>query len=190
MLTIYIDFKSAPSYLALKPTLSLVNRLGAEVVWRPLSTFERSIPEKVADVAVSNRHREVRQKSRNEIFALYADIQGTELRFPETPGETDLALCALSEISGDPVPFINAAFAAYWRDNKDLNKEEVVRQLLADSGVQCRGDLSAASSKVKSLQEDAENAGIFDAPAYVIAGQVFIGREHLPWIEELMRSGA
>lgn len=35
-------------------------------------------------------------------------------------------------------------------------------------------------------QNIAEEAGIVEAPAYVIENQLFIGREHLPWIEEII----
>jgi 2-hydroxychromene-2-carboxylate isomerase len=190
MLTVYIDFKSPASYLALDPTLALAERVGIAVSWRPFRTHERDIPDQVEDESVARTHRRVRAEATRATHIKYAVLRGMDLRFPTVAHDTDLALGILSELSGDPIDYIRAAFAAYWERHLDLNTESVVVDLIKTSGVSHGGTLSTALASLDAAQAEAEEQGVVDAPAYVIDGQVFIGRQHLPWIEETARSTA
>lgn len=185
MLTCYIDFKSAAAYLALKPTLALAERRGLEIEWCPFATVERDVPKLGQQETVGESHRRVRAASQRALAIKYAAHQGIDLRFPSELGATDLALGVLAELSGDRLPFIRAAFEAYWKEHRDLNDPQVVVQLLRDS--QKNPSLKPASARAAFIaaQAAAEDAGIVGAPAYVIDGQIFVGREHLPWIEEI-----
>lgn len=184
MLTVYIDFKSAQAYLALKPTLALAERLGIGLNWQPFRTVERDVPKLGDDETVGERHRRVRAASQRALAIKYAAHQGLDLVYPNDVGASDLALGALSLIEGDRLAFIKAAFEAYWVRHEDLDDPELVSRLLASSGAKLK-DLSAARDALSNAQAIAEEAGIVGAPAYVIAEQIFVGREHLPWIEEL-----
>ncbi len=185
MLTVYIDFKSPGSYLALQPTVDLGQRLGIELTWRPFRTFERDIPDQVADESVALRHRRVRAEALRATHIRYAALRGIDLRFPPTPMGTELALGVLCEIIGDPIDYIRGAFSAYWDSHRDLNDEAVVREIIAASGLSHGGDLSNALASLDAAQAEAEEQGVVDAPAYVIDQQVFVGRQHLPWVEEI-----
>jgi 2-hydroxychromene-2-carboxylate isomerase len=65
-----------------------------------------------------------------------------------------------------------------------------VRDLIAKTGSTVSADLASARGALAAAQDAAEEAGIVGAPAYVIADQIFVGREHLPWIEELVLAAA
>jgi 2-hydroxychromene-2-carboxylate isomerase len=117
----------------------------------------------------------------------YATIQGIPLNFRDDPGQTDIALAALLHVSGDPTAFIAAAFRAYWVENLDLNDATVVTGLLNQNGYDVSGfDQHALLDELDSQQISAEELGVVDAPAFVLGGQVFIGREHMPWLRELL----
>ena len=186
MLDVYIDFKCAGSYLALEPTLALAERTGLDIVWLPFSTAERDKPAEGADAAVIASHHTTREASKRAIHQKYASLRGIDLKFPQRTGSADLALGALAEIEGDPLPFIRACFTAYWDAHEDLDNPKWVGELLAASGAGHSGDLSASRERFAQVQARAEEAGIVDAPAYRIADQLFIGRQHLPWIEDLV----
>ncbi|MEO9469959.1 DsbA family protein [Parasphingorhabdus sp.] len=187
MLTAYIDFRSPASYLAIKPVLALAKRHGITVQWQPFRTFERDIPDVTESPTVAQSHRRVRATSRRAIHQKYAAHQGIDLQFPDPAGNTDLALGALALIKGDPLPFIHATFAAYWTSHADLNNPDIVAPLLMKTLAEdLRFDQNAAIEALESTQEDAEERGVVDAPAFIIQDQLFIGREHLPWIEELI----
>lgn len=187
MLTVYIDFKSPASYLAMKPTLDLTNRLNLAVDWRPFRSIERDIPRIDGHETVGERHRRVRAASQRALAIKYASHQGIQLKFPESPGATDLALGALFGLEGEKLPFIQAAFSAYWHDHADLDDARTVRRIIAASGAEYSADLREAQAAADLAQNQAEEAGIVGAPAFVIENQIFVGREHFPWIEEIAR---
>ena len=185
MLTVYLDFKSPAAYLAMKPTLALVDCLGLETSWKPFRTVERDVPKLGKEETVGESHRRVRAASQRALAIKYASHQGINLKFPERLGASDLALGALAAVESDPIPFIQAACEAYWQDHADLDDPEVVKDLLESAETHLSTDLAGARDLLETSQEEAENAGIVGAPAFVIADQIFVGREHLPWIEEL-----
>lgn len=185
MLTVYLDFKSPAAYLAMKPTLALINRLGLETAWKPFRTVERDVPKLGKEETVGESHRRVRAASQRALAIKYAKHQGIDLEFPEKLGASDLALGVLSVIEGDPLPFIHAAFHAYWQDHADLDEREIVESLIQKSGAQLTVGVSQTRDVLEDAQNQAEEAGIVGAPAYVISEQIFVGREHLPWIEEI-----
>lgn len=189
MLTIYIDFKSPASYLAIEPVLSLAESNDIVLEWKPFQTFEREPPTITDDASVAYTHRKVRAASRRAIHQKYAAIQGIDLQFLKSAGNTDLALGALALIGDDPLPFIKAAFAAYWSDHADLNDPAVVSSLMAKTiGSDLSFDEQSIRDAFMSAQAKAEERGIVEAPAFSIQEQLFIGREHLPWIEEIIRT--
>ena len=189
MLTVYIDFKSPASYLAINPILSLVERHGIALAWKPFRTAEREVPTITDNTLVAQMHRSVRAASRCAIHQKYAAYQGINLQFPESTGNTDLALGALALISGDPLPFIKAAFSAYWSDHADLNDSTVLATLVSTTVAENFVlNEKKCSDALESSQFETDQLGIVDAPAFIIQDQLFIGREHLPWIDEILRT--
>lgn len=188
MLTVYIDFKSPAAYLAIKPTQALAERLMLSIDWQPFQTVERDVPKLGKEETIGESHRRVRAASQKALNIKYATHQGINLDYPETLGATDLALGALTQMRGDPVAYIKAAFDAYWTDHMDLDDEAVVQDLVYRFAPNQDLDLDNAREALRGNQQEAEEAGIVGAPAYVIDGQIFVGREHLPWIEEIARA--
>lgn len=189
MLNVYVDFKSPASYLAIGPTLELIARTGTTAYWHPYSTLEGDLPTQAADETVGQSHRRVRAEQRRATLIKYAALQAIDLRFPVPRGTTDLALGILASIKTEPLAFIHAAFAAYWTDHANLDDEDTVLALLSASGYDASHfDMDAARRAYTMAQDAAETLGIVEAPAYIIGDQLFIGREHLPWIEEIISS--
>ncbi len=185
---IYIDFKSPHAYLAMRPTLALLaEEPTVEAAWLPFETKQKPIPQAKTGENRSESHFRVRAEARQATHLYYADVLGLPMSFPEVPGETKLALAALNYCRADPLPFIDAAFHAYWVDHADLANEEVVRGLLERCGADAAGfDTAAALEALEQTFTAAQELGVIDTPAYIVADQLFIGREHLPWIRKLL----
>lgn len=182
-LDVYLDFKSPGAYLAVKPTLTLIETLRPTVQWLPFVSSQRALPPVRTVESRGETHIRVREKAKRETHLKYARLQNTPMEFPASPGCTDLALAALLYANADPVPFIQSAYHAYWVDQLDLNDPNVVDTLLRDAGHD--PDAFAAEeflAELPAVQSKAEELGIVDAPAYLIDDGVFIGREHLPWL--------
>ena len=187
MITLYTDFKSPAAYLALKPTLELISEFGLDTKWLPYNTKQEAIPAQKEAETKTETHIRVRAVARQNTHLRYADVQGIPMVFREIPGDTGLALTALLCVNEDPTTFIENAFRAYWTEGADLNDEMIVRELLKSSGyTPDQFNLPGAMEKLKDHQLATEEAGVVDTPAYVINGQIFIGREHLPWIRSLL----
>lgn len=185
MLTIYLDFKSPASYLALEPTLDMAREAGVHIDWLPFSVRPFSVPEEQADETVGERHRRVRAIAQRDTYLHYSAVQGREMQFSNPPAGSDLALAAMAGIEGDHVPFIRAAFAAYWIEQVDLDNEAVVVGLLQSMGTDIP-DMESAREKLALIRDKADESGVFESPSYVIQDQLFVGREHLPWIKSLI----
>lgn len=191
MLTVYVDFKSPAAYLALKPTIALAARLGLELSWNPYRAVARDVPILKGHETVGESHRRVRAAAQRATHIQYAALQGLALSYPETPGETDLALGALAAMSSGQERFVEAAFTAYWINRADLNDPETVKALWLESGLaESDFDESRMRKALERAQSDAEERGIVGVPAYVIEEQIFVGREHFPWIEEVATASA
>lgn len=188
MLIIYIDFNSPASYLAFQPTIELINRVKVAVRWRPFRTVLQPIPEKVANETAGQSHRRTRAISRQTTHKHYAKLQGIDLCFRDSPGKTDLALGVLAQLSDSPETYIRQAFQAYWHENKDLNDLETVNKIIESSGHIGLVQNSTTQSSLTEAMREAEELKVIDAPAYIVHDQLFIGREHLPWIEEILTS--
>jgi 2-hydroxychromene-2-carboxylate isomerase len=184
---IYIDFKSGPAYLAMQPTLALLQRRGVSAEWLPFDSRVPVAPPARVDESRGETHLRVRQEQRQATCLKYAVIQGVPMRYPPDPGSTLCALAALLYVQPEPLSFIEAAFAAYWRDNLNLDDAGIVARLLHDGGYDA--DAFTATDYEAALdanQRDAEERGVFDTPMFILGEQMFLGREQLPWIESLL----
>ncbi len=183
---IYIDFKNPASYLALRPTCALLDELGVTARWLPFGTNEEAIPEQKAEETRGEKHRRVRAIARRETHLLYAGVQGIDMQFLDNPGETDTCLAALALLEENPLPFIRAAFESYWVHGDNLNDEEIVQALWDNTAPGLELDLPTGLGRLAQIREEATEDKVFLTPSYLIGDQVFLGREHLPWIRELM----
>ncbi|MEM9621905.1 MAG: DsbA family protein [Pseudomonadota bacterium] len=187
MIKIYLDFKSPAAYLALQPTLELLARHSVTVQWIPFKGPAFNVPAPQAEEDKGTRHRRIRAEARRDTHLLYAHHQALPMHFQQAPKGSDLALAVIMAIQGDPLPFIRAAFTAYWEHGQDLEAPDIVRPLLEQA--QLAPDLLARinpDALLTTARKLAEADGVVDTPAYVIDGQLFIGREHFPWLEEML----
>ncbi len=185
----YIDFKSPAAYLSLQPTLALLDDYSFELVWRPYRSLQKAVPAATTGETKGETHVRVRAAARQQTHLKYAALRGLAMRFPAQPGSTDMALAGLLSAQTEPAAYAQRAFAAYWEDNLDLNDEALIRDLLTASGHDPESfDAAERLTELEAMQLTSEELGVVDTPAYVIDGQVFIGREHLPWVRELLQN--
>ena len=186
-LRIYIDFKSGPAYLAMKPTLALLEQKGIAADWLP---FDSRLPQAKPAREGESRgetHLRVRQEQRRLTCLKYAAIQGIPMHYAGHPSGTRCALAAMLHARPNPLRFIEAAFIAYWRDNRDLDDAAVVTGLLRQADYAADSfDPEAYMAELDANQQEAEERGVFDTPMYQVGQEMFLGREQLPWIAALL----
>ena len=181
----YIDFKSAAAYLAINPTLAFARRAGIPCEWRPYSSRYAAVPEQRVNETKRQTHVRVREEYRRRLHARYAKVQGLPLNFPPAGQRvnTDLALAGML-YCGNHTAYVERAYRAFWADGWDLNDAARVAAIIEAHGADPAGFEAAAwLRELHQSQDRAAAQGVIDTPMYMLEGEVFLGREHLPLIE-------
>lgn len=187
----YLDFRSPVAYLAMQPTLAMLGRLGARAAWLPYAARWEVLAQPSPEETKGGVHRRVRAQWRRDTHLRYAAVQGVPMRFPDPPCETSCALAGLAYAGPDALDYVQAGFAAFWGDGADLDDLGTVRALLDGAGHDGAGfDPAQWLPKLDEIRAQAVELQVPDAGTLVVDGQVFLGREHLPWAEELLAGGA
>ena len=80
-ITLYIDFKSAASYLAMDATLKLINTHDIEVIWKPYQIRVQAIADEKDNETTTESHLRVRETQRQKTHLKYAGIQDKPMVF-------------------------------------------------------------------------------------------------------------
>jgi 2-hydroxychromene-2-carboxylate isomerase len=192
-----IDFKSPAAYLAIASTRALEARLGRAFDWLPVSVPPLNRPKPpAAGEDRGARHRRIRAEYRANDLRRYAAARGLDLG--DIYRETDTTAASLGllwlcrqapALAGD---YVTRVLDRIWREHAEADLA-FVEQSLAERAngfrVYAAGD---GTGELESIRAKLAADGVFDTPAYLLAGDVFIGRQHLPMVEWLAggRTGA
>jgi 2-hydroxychromene-2-carboxylate isomerase len=189
-LTLAIDFASPRAYLSLGPTCALAEQLGIEIDWQPFLVESRPAPQAQSRPEDrGTRHRTIRAAYVQRDLMRYLADRGI-VRDLGKQANSRLAAITLLWLKRESKKlvsnYVRNVFEGYWRGELDIEDESALRSLLQKIGAPLpgyetfvRGEGLAVLDRVRS---NLLNAGVFDVPAYVIAGEVFVGREHLTLI--------
>ena len=191
-LVAYIDFKSPQARLALGPTLAVAEESGAAMDWRPLHLKPRPQRREADPASRGARHRRARADYRRWELEFYASRQGIEWVHPEAEPDSFAANAGLAWMKrqdADPSQcsaYVSHVFTEVWAGRMDPSDrgalEAAIVSIGGDAGglgtyleQQADADLARAANEARAL-------GAGDVPAYVIGGELYIGRAHLPVI--------
>ena len=191
-LVAYFDFKSANSRLALGPTLALMDEVGATVDWRPLSFQPKRLKSGPADASRSAVHVRVRAEYRRREQALYARNQGIELIHPPADWDGFTANAGLLWLRRQGAEasqcraYVTQVFADLWAgrmDSADAKATTVAIAAAGGEGAEFGAYLAGpAQAELDAVFAEARALGANDTPAFVVGGELYIGRQHLPVI--------
>jgi 2-hydroxychromene-2-carboxylate isomerase len=192
---VYIDFKSPYAYLAIEPTRELERELGVRFDWRP---FVLDIPSYLGSARLGKSGEVVEQKRSAEQWSgvkyayydcrRYARLRNMTIRGTEKIWDTNLVSTAMlwaRQQGYDALHrFIDGVYPAFWKRELDVECEQVIACLLSDIGANGTEFIEWAQSEGLAqntqLQNAAFDAGIYGVPTYVVGGELYFGREHLP----------
>ena len=206
-LIVYIDYKSPYAYLAIDPTYALENELGIEIDWRP---FTLDIPSYLGSARLSNEGKVVEQnrtpgqwtkvKYAYHDVRRYGALRGIVVRGAVKMWDSSLVgiamLWAKDQDRAVLRAYSNLVYERFWKRELDLEDAGVIERVLAEAGAQTTGfrDYATGEGRVlhDNIQRNAFDAGIFGVPTFIVDGEIFFGREHLPRIRWMLagRSGA
>ena len=197
--TLCVDFKNPQSYFAKDPSYELADELGLHIDWQPLLVPAMTRPKPEADNEDrGTQHRRRRAEYYEKDLKRYAGVRGLTLdnvyRNPDST-TAGVGLLWVKRFSEDIIrAYIDGVFDRYWCDVLNIESPLAIGSLLDEIGADGAGFIDYAAgegvSQLQSRQAALRGAGVFNVPGYVVQGEIFFGRQHLPMIRWLLSGRA
>jgi len=198
--TVYTDYKSPYAYLAKDLAYELDCDFAVRLDWLPydldLADFMGSARVDAAG-RVLEEQRTAHQWRR--VRYSYMDCRrqarkrGLVIRGTQKIWDSKIALCGMlfAKRHGDAVlrRYHDIVFERFWRRELDIEDPIVVAEVLTEAGSDTAGFrtyLKEGRNELESICKAAEAIGVFGVPTFVLDGELFWGREHLPDIREML----
>jgi len=194
-LTVVLDVRHPFSYLALEPAIAFGNKHGLEINWLPI----RSKPLKAPTTQGPQDDRSIRhRRNRAQMIAreieTYASAAGLTIRdYYRDPDPSALHLGLLfARSAGKTIveSFLRESFRGYWAGELAPNDLHAIAKIVASSGADPDAFEAWCETEGRALDEgiaaDLTARGVTVAPGYLVQGEFFHGRQHLPMIEWIL----
>ena len=194
----YYDLVSPYSYLSHGRIGRLCEENGAELVLRPM--LLGAVHKEVGLQAPIDIEPKARYQARD--IRRGAEYYGLPLQFPDPfPFRTLKTMRAAMFLRerGGLGAFTREAFALYWeeggapqglRADEDGPLSAVARRIGADPAEVLEGAASpSAKQSLKDATAVAVERGVFGAPAFFVAGEMFWGNDRLHFVEAALQTG-
>ena len=188
----YFDFGSPAAYLAWTQLPHICAETGAQLVWKPMllgGVFQ----------ATGNRAPMTVPLKGSYLFvdlARFARRYGVALNFnPNFPINTlTLMRAAVGlQLRQDArfEDYCAAMFRAIWVDGQNMNDPGVVATVLTQAGFDPAALLALSSAlevkeQLKAVTDAAVQRGVFGAPTFFVAEQMFWGQDRLDFVREAL----
>jgi 2-hydroxychromene-2-carboxylate isomerase len=195
-LTVVLDIRYPQAYLALGPAMAFARERGLSVDWLPLSVSTLKPPEALAEGEGEGRgvrHRRFRAQQIAREIEVYADAQGLRLQDIYRAGDSlafNRGWLWMRHHHGERlVDYLSEAFRAYWAVEFDPAIETdvatLVDSLVGDGAGEAFRSWSQREGSVvaEKVAEDLRGQGVFGVPSFLVEGEIFLGRQHLPMID-------
>jgi 2-hydroxychromene-2-carboxylate isomerase len=200
-LAVYIDMKSPYAYIAIDPTRAMARGLGMTIDWRP---FTLDIPSYLGSATLDAKG-EVEKSERTPqqwkgVKYAYGDVR----RYANLTGKTVRGTIKIWDSSQAGIAmlwakrqgaeifdrFLDVAYERFWKRDLDIDSLQVIAAALVQAGAETDGfeDFAAADGRSEhdAINKAAFDAGIFGVPTYLVADEMWFGREHLPRVAWLL----
>jgi 2-hydroxychromene-2-carboxylate isomerase len=207
-LVVYIDLKSPYAYLAIEPTRAMAMEVGIEIDWRP---FTLDIPSYLGSARLDpSSGRAVTEKRTATQWSgvkyaymdarRYANLSGKTVRGTVKIWDSSLAGIAMLWAKRQGLAafdrFLDEVYPPFWRRELDIDDPAVFEATLAAAAIDVDGFRTYLTDEGRQehdrINAEAFAAGVFGVPTYLVADELWFGREHLPRVRWLLsgRPGA
>ncbi len=198
-LPVVIDFKSPQAYLAIGPTCALADELGITIDWRPLLIAPSKISAADSGQDRGARHRRFRADYLERDITRYAADRGLSIggRLDRSKDSTLAAIGLLWAKRQGPSlarSYVERVFKRYWQEDLDIEDESSIRTLLTEIHAPVSGFEAFAREEGRTelarIQSELRDIGVFEVPTYLVDGDPFLGRQHLPLVRSRLLRAA
>jgi 2-hydroxychromene-2-carboxylate isomerase len=203
LITVYSDYKSPYAYLAKDQVYALGAESSAVVEWKP---YVLDIPQFLGSARLGSGG-EVLEEDRNphqwrRVRYSYMDCrrqarkQGLTIRGPQKIWDSTLAAAGMLFAQREsPTCFRryhDAVFDRFWRRELDIESAPEIADVLREAGADASAFPDWAEegrAEVARIAREAEAQGVFGVPSFMVDGELFWGREHIPDIQAILTAG-
>jgi 2-hydroxychromene-2-carboxylate isomerase len=190
-LDFYFDCSSPWTYLAFHAVQPLAAEVAAEIVWKPI--LVGGVFNVVNQTVYDNRSKPnpLKQAYTLQDLAAWARLYGLRIGFPPTIFPVNSVKCmrgALAALdAGRLVAYATAAFEAYWRDDRDLAREDVLADIAARAGLDRQRFFAAietdsCKARLRANTDELIARGGFGSPTMFVGDAMFFGNDRLPLV--------
>ena len=200
-IAVYSDYKSPYAFLAKDLIYTLEEEFEVRIDWLPHTV---DIPSYLGSARV-DQHGNVIESARNahqwrRVRYSYMDCRrqarkrGLTILGPRKIWNSSLAaigmLWAKRQSAAVFRAYHNRIFERFWRRELDIEDPAVIAAVLVEAGADTAGLANYLVGEGRRehdmIRDAAQAAGVFGVPSFLIEGELFWGREHLPDIKEML----
>jgi 2-hydroxychromene-2-carboxylate isomerase len=199
--TVYIDYKSPYAYLAKDLAYELARDFPVHLDWLP---YDLDLADFMGSARVDNRGQVIEEQRTphqwRRVKYSYMDCRrqarkrGLTIRGTQKIWNSRIAsigmLYAKRQDEAVLRRYHDIAFERFWKRELDIEDPAVVTAVLAEAGADTAGFAAylAGDGRTELVQlcREAEEKGVFGVPSFIVDGELFWGREHLPDIREML----
>jgi len=196
MIEFFFDCSSPWTYLAFHSIQPLAREFRETIQWRPI--LVGGIFNTINPSVYQSREKPVPAKARyyKKDTADWARLAGLQIKTPPTvfPVNSVNAMrgCILLDAEGKLVPFARGVFEAYWRDDQDISRDEVLadicNRLSLDQDFFFAGIAQPAiKDKLRANTDELMKRGGFGSPTiYHDREDMYFGNDRLPLLRAVL----
>ena len=193
----FYDYSSPWTYLAFTRIDGLCQKYGATLEWRPI--LVGGIFNTVNPSVYEFRERGVPAKTKHYAKDLqdWARFYGLTIKsptvFPVNSVKSLRGAFVALEHPGKFLPYSHRVFQAYWGENQDISKDEVLRRIVEEVGLDAQEYFDKINrqeykDRLRTNTEDVMARGGFGSPTMFVNGaSMFFGNDRLVLVEEELR---
>ena len=193
----FFDCSSPWTYFAFHNLLLMEKELGIEIAWRPI--LVGGVFNAVNQTVYDNRAKPnpLKQAYMLKDLADWAKLYGLKIVFPPKVFPVNSVKCMRGAFVAleqkKLVPYATAAFEAYWSDDRDLSKEDVLADIAAKAGLERQRFFSgietdACKAKLRANTDELIRRGGFGSPTMFVGSSMFFGNDRLPLLQAALES--
>ena len=196
-LEFFYDCSSPWTYLAFMKIEDVARRHDAELIWRPI--LVGGLFNTVNPSVYESRAKPVPVKAKYYVKDLrdWANFYGIKIGNP-----TVFPVNSVKAMRGAFVAnehrlisrYSRRVFESYWGDNEDISKDEVLREIVREVGLDEKEFFTKIASdeykaKLRVNVEELIARGGFGSPTMFVDGSMFFGNDRLPLVEHELGKG-
>jgi 2-hydroxychromene-2-carboxylate isomerase len=191
-LEFFFDYGSPYSYLADTQLGTLAARTGAAIVYQPMllgGVYKATGNQSPLQHPVEAKRRYGALELRRWVAHYGVPFRSNPFFPIDTLPIMRTCVAALRE--GVFEPFHRAVYPAFWAEGLNLGDADVFAGVLAQAGLDAKRLRERAAepelkAELRATTELAVRRGVFGAPTFFVADEMFFGADRLPFVEQAL----